>query len=201
MTLTLKQIDANIKAIRQSKLHEKIHATGVAILEHGAVHGDISRAGDLVGAIHVKVVRQALIAWFKAYSPVTVNPDTFQAKQTRSNSPSFKPYDVEGAKANPYYVMSTQDTVRFMGAADVFGPMYAKLKLMEEAHKQGRYVGDFSADRAALLRAIQASKVTDMDALREQTKNLKDAALAAAKREQAQVAIAQAKTLKEELAA
>ena len=202
MALTLKQIDANIKAIRQSKLHEEIHATGVAILEHAAAHGDVSRAGDLVAAIHVKVVREALIAWFKAFSPIVVNTTTFQAKQAKASSPSFKPYDVAGAKANPYFDDSVKDVQkRLMGASDVFGAFYGKLKQMEEAHKEGRYVGDYAADRAAMLRAIQASGVDDIEALREQTKNLKDAALAAAKREQAQVAIAQAKTLKEELAA
>jgi hypothetical protein len=202
--MDLKEINKRIRSIRgrSATLSADIHSVAVGIMEHAAAHGDVSKAGDLVEAIAVKVEREALIAWFKAFSPVIINTTTFKATQAKPNSPSFKPYDVAGAKANPYFNDGVKDVQkRLMGASDVFGALYGKLAQMEEANKEGRYVGDYTADRSAMLRAIQASGINDIDELREQTKNLKDAALAAAKREQAQVAIAQASTLKEELAA
>lgn len=176
---------------RDGNLAPDIHELAVHVLSHAAEHGDVTLAGRLVEGFTTRVVRDALIAWFKSYSPIIINTTTFQATQAKANMASFKPYDVAGAKANPYYLDSAKDvTAKLVGPSDILGVLYSKLNQLETANKEGRFVGDFNATKSALLRAIQASGVVDIEAVREQTKNLKDAANAAAKKAEAKEAIA-----------
>jgi hypothetical protein len=180
--MEIKEIKRRMKSVhgREETLSADIHTLAVGILIHASVHGDVKAAGELVAGFKTKTLRESLIVWFKTYSPILVNTMTFHATQAKPNMASFKPYDVEGGTANPYYEQSSKDNAaQLVGPADILGAMYAKLKLLETANEEGRFVGDYSATRSALLRAIQASGVTDIAEVREQTKNLKAAQEAA----------------------
>jgi hypothetical protein len=177
--MEIKEIKRRMKSVhgREETLSADIHTLAVGILVHAAEHGDVSKAGELVAGFKTKTLRESLIVWFKTYSPILINTTTFHATQAKPNMASFKPYDVEGGTANPYYEQSSaSNAAQLVGPADILGAMYAKLNLMEKANEEGRFVGDYAATRSALLRAIQASNVTDIEELREQTKNLKQAA-------------------------
>jgi hypothetical protein len=177
--MEIKEIKRRMKSAhgREGTLSADIHTLAVGILIHASIHGDVKEAGNLVAGFKTKTLRESLIVWFKTYSPILINTTTFHATQAKPNMASFKQYDVEGGTANPYYEQSSKDNAaQLVGPADILGAMYAKLTLMDKANEEGRFVGDYSGTRSALLRAIQASNVTDIEELREQTKNLKDAA-------------------------
>ena len=103
--MDLRTIDKNIKSITTSavKLNTLIHATAVAIIAHAAAHGDCTRALKLVQAMPKSHRRGLLINWFGQYSPIGMNVTGGKVGLHKPESKLFRPFDVEGAKANPFY--------------------------------------------------------------------------------------------------
>lgn len=115
---TLKLIDKNIKSVRVAgdKLNTLIHETALMVLEHAKAHGDCSRAQVLVMAMPASMRRTSLIAWFSQFSPIVVkNSDDWDAKmqkpETASGAPNplYRPFDVEGATAKPFYQIANEN--------------------------------------------------------------------------------------------
>src|ERR1700747_2422476 len=106
---TLKQIDANIVLVRTNSaaLNELIQNTAMDILEHARQHKDCTRAQQLVNAMPRSFRRSILIEWFATFSPiVTKDSDDWNAKMHKPDSKLFRPFDLEGAAAKPWYEMA-----------------------------------------------------------------------------------------------
>jgi len=103
--MDLKAIDSNIKRISSNaqKLNELIHTTGVAIIAHAAACGDCTRALKLVQAMPKSHRRGLLINWFAKYSPIGMNVTSGKVGLHKPEAKLYKPFDVDGAKANPFY--------------------------------------------------------------------------------------------------
>lgn len=92
---------ASIKA-RSTKLTADIHNTGIQCLLHAQAHGDITLVDRLSKALAAANAPEAFKAWVKEYSPITWNGDG-EVKLIPSTNKMFKPFDVDGANANPYW--------------------------------------------------------------------------------------------------
>lgn len=106
---TLKQIDANIVLVRTNStaLNELIQTTALDILAHAKEHKDCSRAQHLVNAMPRSFRRSILIEWFATFSPIVVkDSDDWNSKMHKPDSKLYRPFDISGAAAKPWYEMA-----------------------------------------------------------------------------------------------
>ena len=92
---------ASIKG-RSKTLTADIHNTGVQCLLHAQAHGDITLVDRLAKALAAANAPEVFKAWVKEYSPITWN-GAGEVKLIPSTNKTFKPFDVDGANANPYW--------------------------------------------------------------------------------------------------
>lgn len=174
--LTLEQrVDAAI--IADGSMDTQVHTLAVECLAHAAEHGDFSLFAKLIGDCHtkggvtfgrgVRSRRLALIEWASAFSPIRLNGDGLIGTLAE-NAKGFKPYNVEGAEAMPFYDMPTEkrrrethapfDVAVIMGRIGSFGKAIDKavengsLNDNEEALRQlADSVQAFAIQKAAEL--------------------------------------------------
>lgn len=102
-------IDKGIAWVRTTgaKFDAMVHAIACAILVHAKDTGDCSRMAKLVAAMPKSARRAALIRWTTNFSPIAVSQDstknTYRAKLRRIGDKNYNPFNVDGARANPYY--------------------------------------------------------------------------------------------------
>lgn len=175
MATTLKQIDALIKRVRTNgeKLNALIHEAGVLVLEHAAEHGDCSRAQALVMAMPASMRRTSLIAWFSQFSPIVVkNSDDWDAKmhkpQTASgaDNPLFRPFDIEGAKAKPFWQIANENKEREPASFESLLQQFERLAKRIEKQIDDNMIVEGDVDKAkAMVRVLEGldlkSMVTD----------------------------------------
>lgn len=89
-------------AKRSKQLTSDIHNVGVQCLAHAREHGDITLIDRLYKALGSANAPEAFKAWVKEYSPITWNGDG-EVKLIPSTNKMFKPFDLDGANANPYW--------------------------------------------------------------------------------------------------
>lgn len=110
--MELKVIDYRLSNLAASgaKFNNEAQALGIAIMEHAndplAGRGDCTRAARLVRILPAKV-RPQMIAWFAAFSPINVTVGKLagedKARYHKDTSPHYNPFNIEGARANPWY--------------------------------------------------------------------------------------------------
>jgi hypothetical protein len=116
------------------QVNEYVHETAVMILEHAAQHNDCEMAQHLVMAMPASIRREALITWFAEFSPIVVKNDSdWTAKAWKATDKKYVEYDLEAAKAFPFYKIAERDK-----EAKQHVPMNlsALLKLIESTTKK-----------------------------------------------------------------
>jgi hypothetical protein len=103
--MDLKKINSNIKLIagNYAKVNALVQTTAVAIIEHSMQHGDCTPALRLVQAMPKSARRGLLINWFAKYSPIGMNVNSGKVGLHRPEAKLYRPYDLEGAKANNWF--------------------------------------------------------------------------------------------------
>jgi hypothetical protein len=102
-------IDKGIKWVRSTgaKFDAMVHGIAVAIIVHAKDTGDCSRMAALVTALPKSARRAALIRWATHFSPINVSQDkktgAFRSKLRRIGDKNYNPFNVDGARVNPYY--------------------------------------------------------------------------------------------------
>lgn len=98
-------LDERITAVcsASQKLGSEIHSVAVACLIHAQEHSDPRKLDRLIKGLHGANGPIALTAWAKEYSPITWNGDG-EVKMIPSTSKLFKPFDIDGADQNPYWL-------------------------------------------------------------------------------------------------
>ena len=96
------RIDSVIK--RSQTLGADIHSVAVACMIHAKDHGDARKLDRLVKGLHGANGPEALMAWAKCFGPVTWNGDG-EVKIIPSTSKLFKPFDIDGADQQPYWLL------------------------------------------------------------------------------------------------
>lgn len=94
-------------AKRSANLTRDIHETALQCLAHALPpseggHGDITLIDRLAKALAKANAPEVFKAWVKEYSPITWNGDD-QVKLIPSTNKMFKPFNLDGADANPYW--------------------------------------------------------------------------------------------------
>ena len=112
MTIELKSsasVKSKIDSIkkRSANLTRDIHETGIQCLLHALPpseggHGDITLIDRLAKALAKANAPEVFKAWVKQYSPITWN-GADEVKLIPSTNKMFKPFDIDGANANPYW--------------------------------------------------------------------------------------------------
>jgi hypothetical protein len=103
--MNLKKIDANIALVRVNgnAFNVLVHETIIGILEHAQKSGDCTRALTLVEAMPKSTKRGAVINTFADYSPIGMNLKERKVRFHKPDAKAYKPFDIKGAKANPWY--------------------------------------------------------------------------------------------------
>lgn len=106
---------AAFKAKFDPKNHKKhprdqeIHEICCQILQHAETYGDCSKASALLNALPVSRKRAMIAQWFLVYSPIilAVQNLEYRAHLAKEGSIACKPFDIEAAKQNPFYTLTS----------------------------------------------------------------------------------------------
>lgn len=107
---SLKAILRDVKSLAGAlaKANDNIHALAIRCMEHSQNYGDCNNtAAKLVDALPVSHRRSLLINWFAAFSPISIAKDgkTGNMKAHLSGKQEERVWNIEGAKATPFYAM------------------------------------------------------------------------------------------------
>jgi hypothetical protein len=80
-----------------------VQETAVGIIEHSMATGDCTAALRLVQAMPKSARRGLLINWFAKYSPIGMNVGTGKVGLNKPEAKLYRPYDIEGARANNWF--------------------------------------------------------------------------------------------------
>lgn len=150
-----------------AKINQYVHETAVLILEHSKEHGDCSTAQGLVNAMPQSARKLALINWFSTYSPIVVkDDDKWQSKMHKEGTKLFCPFDIEAAKANPWFSIADQ-----MGAekppVDLKGMiawLEAQAKSWEKKADEGKVDAAEVLTAKALAAQLRSIKLSHVEA-------------------------------------
>jgi hypothetical protein len=78
-----------------------IHKTALMVLDHAEKHRDCGAALQLVNALPAGARRDRLIQWFVRYSPIQYISQT-QIRLAKPGERLFKPFDIQGARRDPF---------------------------------------------------------------------------------------------------
>ncbi len=108
-------INKLIKAVKKTgdKYNNTVQDAIVAIIRHANDYGDCTGAARLVDAMPRSNRRQLVVDHFAQYSPISVVKfgETFNAtlrkpfydKDETKENPNYRPFDIEGVKANKWW--------------------------------------------------------------------------------------------------
>lgn len=165
MSDNLKKINANIASIkrRSGALRATIAETAVMVIEHAKEHGNCTPALRLVEAVPMASERVKLVQWFTAFSPINV---TWNADVTKRrvglrlpDAKLFNEYNLDGAKANPYYDYGKSDddqTADLLGAGDVNDMISKLVKRLRGRLERGEVAANDREAIAAKVTALQS---------------------------------------------
>lgn len=89
------------------KINQYVHETAMLIIGHAKEHGDCSTAQGLINAMPQSARKLALLTWFTSYTPIVVKDDAkWESKMHKPESKMYKPFDLEGAEANPWFTLA-----------------------------------------------------------------------------------------------
>lgn len=142
MDTELKAIDTKIASIRKrvGTLRTDIAACAVLIMAHAKEHGDCSRALRLVEVVPMASERVRLINWFKAFSPINVSWNAEASKRrvgyNKPDAKAYNDFNLDGAKANPYYDFGKSDDDETADMLDSAGANTFILRLADKMQKR-----------------------------------------------------------------
>ena len=123
-------------------LQSKIADLAVECLEHAKEHGDASRLLYLCQQMPKGQRVQALKLWASNYSPIVLTTDTngnfVSVKITPTTNKTYKPFDIEGATATPYYDLTQENKVTIMSLEAIEKAILGYAKRFEKATAEGR---------------------------------------------------------------
>ena len=101
----LKGIDTLIGTVRKTgqEFNLLVHQAICSIIAHAQATGDCTRAIKLVEAMPKSTKRAAVINSFADYSPIGMNLSTGKCSFQKEGSKLYRPFNLEAAKANPWY--------------------------------------------------------------------------------------------------
>lgn len=161
--MTLKAIDARIVAFKdQAKaILDEAHNIGVLIIEHAIEHGDCSRAQHLVNAMPKALDRKAMIDWFSAFTPIVCRlSDDWNAKMMKEGvDKKFIPFNLEGAKAEPWYQFSVDREEKSYDFQAILEMVARLSKTIDKKISDGKVAADDIASAKAVSIALSGLKV------------------------------------------
>lgn len=100
------EIDSICKALADSTL--KLHVIAVKALRHFSQHGDTGPLVRLQNGLPKSIRKLALAQWAAKYSPIVwgkkdAKDNCDGATKAKPGSKGDKPFDIDGADANPFY--------------------------------------------------------------------------------------------------
>lgn len=108
-----KAINDGIKLVvtNYQKANEHVQNVGLMILNHSKEFGDCTGAARLVAAMPASARRAMVIDWFTKYSPISISKDGdgFKASYRQKTDKLYHEFDLDGAKANPWYDAKKKD--------------------------------------------------------------------------------------------
>lgn len=158
-------IDKGIAWVRTTgaKFDKMVHAIACAILVHAKDTGDCSRMAKLVEAMPKSARRAGLIRWTTAFSPVAVSQDkgkgTYRAKQRRVGDKNYNPYNIDGARANPYYDWDKSEDnalAALLGTGDANDKIIKLADYLENKVNEGKVKAE---DKDAVLAKVSALRL------------------------------------------
>lgn len=181
--MSLKKIKGNIRRITTNaqKLNVLIHETGVLILEHAQAHGDCTEALNLVKAMPASMRRTMLVLWFDTYSPIRVALQNDKVGLAKAESKNFKPFDIEAAKATPFYELAEQNPEKSYDFAALVKMVESLGKQIEKKIADGKVPVEDRASAEAVARKVQSlrfERVTEVTELDEPANDQNVAAVA-----------------------
>jgi hypothetical protein len=128
--LNLKEIKHTIGLIKTAGnvMDERIHSTGVSIINHANECGDWTQVNALYQALPKSARRVGFVEWVVAFTPLKFDD---KAKVFLRAKSSKKAYDVEGAEATPFWDFTVEHT----SALNVDTLLVIE-KLIEQAQKK-----------------------------------------------------------------
>lgn len=156
MTMTLKQINANIKSVatKTGALNVLIQDTAVATIAHAVEHQDANPAMRLVAAVAPRL-RAPLVAWFETYSKINITKGADGLKCSISKAEG-RSDNLDGARANVWYETEKAKADDLpMTIEDVDAKIISLAKTLQKRLDDGKVL---EADRAAFVEKIAAIK-------------------------------------------
>lgn len=137
------------------KINAYVHETAMLIMRHAAEHDDCSTAQGLINAMPQSARKLALINWFTQFSPIVVkDDDKWQSKMHKRGSKMYRPFDIDGAEANPWFTLADK-----MGAEKPpvdFAGMLAWIEAQAKAWDKKADEGKVSETEIATARHLAA---------------------------------------------
>lgn len=115
ITLTVIKNEADFRAKlakmvkTQKTLMNSMFSLSVYAIEHFAQHGQLGPCQDLHDAMRKNFQRRsAFVKWLAHYAPVTME----QGKFKKDKSDGARPFDVDGARANPFWEFAPETEIK-----------------------------------------------------------------------------------------
>lgn len=143
------------------KVNEYVHETAVMIMEHALKCGDCTTAQGLVMAMPASIRREMMILWFKSFSPIVVkNDDKWRAKMHKEGSKLYVPFDIEAAKATPFYTLAEKNKERAPLDFDALLKMVERLATqIEKRVENGEVAEEAIATAEDVARRLKGFKI------------------------------------------
>jgi hypothetical protein len=137
---TKKQILGYIKTIgvQSTKLQARIHEVACMCLAHAEQHGDATLAQALYNELPNGQRREAVLEWIHLYSPVRIRQKGEKVGILKDTNKDYRPFDMEGAEANPYWTQDERSMFKLDAATLDFdtivrAALIGKIKKIDQA--------------------------------------------------------------------
>jgi hypothetical protein len=188
-------INKLIKAVKTTgdKYNNTVQDAIVAIVRHANDYGDCTGAARLVDAMPRSNRRQLVVDHFAQYSPISVvkKGETFNAtlrkpfydKDETKENPNYRPFDIEGVKANTWWTRAGADKLPDVVDYDnirtkmlaFFESQLKKADKIENDNDKAQAVAFIKATRAAAsafnVRVMAENAADAWDGLEEEARN------------------------------
>lgn len=163
-TTSLAAINAGIRSVRvlSGKLNGKVQEVALLILAHAQNHGDCTAAVRLVREVPGTSNKSMLIGWFMKFSPIGVSLGKSVAEDKcrfiRPESKNFNDFNIEGARANPWYTDPAKVEPEFVFSSldEYTGNVYSMLRKRLESVDEKVAEGDRDSVRRVLQAGLDA---------------------------------------------
>lgn len=162
---TTTQIKAAIRAVAKSAaaLQDRIQFIAVECVEHAKAHGDATLMLYLCQELPVGQRVQALKDWVHAFSPIKLTTQDGKfvgVKIAPKDSKFYVEWDIDGAKANPYYTFTVENAPKPLTLEALKKIVAGLSKRYEKAQDEGLVDPAEQDEMIAYIKAVQSIGVT-----------------------------------------